>query len=114
MKKIIISFLIAATVFLSGCTKLIDTKYEDVEVKIIDSYHQSAYTTTIMVGKVISVVTHPAIYHITVEYNNVEYTISGESVYYEYKDKIKQVAIGVLETKIYDNGSIEYNIIELK
>ena len=114
MKKIIIGFLIIATIFLSGCAKLVDTKYEDVEIKIVDSYHRAMYTTPMKVGKVMSIITHPAIYHIMVEYNGIEYTINGSSTYYKYKDKVEQTAIGVLETRFYNDGSVKYNIIELK
>ena len=114
MKKILIVFLVITIIFLSGCAKLIDTKYEDVEIKIVDSYHRSAYSLPMKVGKVMTIQHHPAIYHITVEYNDIEYTISGSSTYHTYKDKIGQTAIGVLEIKTYDDGSIKYDIIELK
>ena len=98
---------------LVGCAKCISTEYENVEVNIVDEYHRGMYTTPMRVGKVTTIQTHPAVYRITVEYNDVEYTISGSDTYNKYKDKVGQTTIGTLEIRIYDDGSVRYDITSL-
>ena len=99
---------------LAGCAKLINTEYENVEVNIVDEYHRGMYVTPIRAGKVTTMVTHPAVYRITVEYNGVEYTISGSDTYNKYKEKVGQIAIGTLEIRTYDDGTVKYDIIALE
>lgn len=98
---------------LTGCAKCISTEYENVEVNIVDEYHRGMYTIPIRAGKVTTMVTHPAVYRITVEYNGVHYTISGSDTYNKYKDMVGQTTTGVLETCTYDDGSIRYDIVSL-
>ena len=99
---------------LVGCAKLISTEYENVEVTIMDEYHRGAYVTPIYTGKVMTMVTHPAVYRITVRYNDVEYTINDRETYNKYSNKIGETTIGVLEIRTYDDGSIKFNITRLK
>lgn len=83
IKRIIASILLNMCLMfaLTGCAKCISTEYENVEVNIVDEYHRGMYVTPIRAGKVTTMVTHPAVYRITVEYNGVEYTISGSDTY---------------------------------
>lgn len=115
-KKILGLFLIIVMMFsLIGCAKLLSTTYEEVEVTITDEYYRSSYVTPVMAsGKVTTFISHPAIYRIIVEYNDVEYTISDRDTYKKYKDKIGQTTIGTLSIRIYDDGNIKYNITELE
>ena len=99
---------------LAGCAKLINTEYENVEVNIVDEYHRGMYVTPIRAGKVTTMVTHPAVYRITVEYNGVEYTISGSDTYNKYKEKVGKTTIGTLEIRTYDDGTVKYDIIALE
>ena len=99
---------------LVGCAKLINTEYENVEVNIVDEYYRGMYMTPIRAGKETTMVTHPAIYRITVEYNGVEYTLSGSDTYNKYKEKVGQTAIGTLEIRTYDDGSVRYDITSLE
>ena len=99
---------------LTSCAKVISTETKDVEVEIIDEYHRGMWLQPILTGKVTTMITHPAVYEITVEYNGSEYVISGSDTYEIYKDKIGEISIGVLEIKTYDNGKITEDIIELK
>lgn len=99
---------------LTGCAKCINTEYENVEVNIVDEYHSGMYVTPISAGKVTTMVTHPAVYEITVEYNGVKYTISGSDTYNKYKDMVGQTTTGTLEIKTYDDGSIRYDITSLE
>ena len=115
MKKAIVFLLIViSTLTLVGCAKCINTEYENVEVNIIDEYHRGMYVTPMIVGKVTTIRNHPAVYQITVEYNGVEYTISGSDIYNKYKEKVGQTAIGTLEIRTYDDGSIRYDIVSLE
>lgn len=115
MKKLFFLILCFTIMFsLCGCAKCISTEITEVEVKITDEYHRGMYMTPIRSGKVTTFVTHPEVYRITVEYNENEYTISGRDTYNSYKDKVGETAIGILETKTYDDESVKYDIISLK
>ena len=98
----------------TGCAKCISTEYENVKVTVVDKYHRGTYVTVISNGKSIIPVTHPAVWHITVEYNGVEHTISGKDTYNKYKDKIGQVAIGQVEIRTYDDGTVRYDVVSLE
>ena len=114
MKKLRLIFCcLLLSISLVGCAKLINTETENVEVMVIDEYHRGAWAQPMMVGKVMTCITHPAIYEIEVEYNGVEYVISGSDTYYAFKDKIGQTVTGVLEIREYDDGSVIYDVIDL-
>lgn len=99
---------------LTGCAKLVNTEYKNVEVEIVDEYHRGMYITPIFNGKTTIMITHPAIYQITVRYNNVEYDISSRDTYEKYCDKVGQLIVGVLETRTYDNGTVKCEIVDLE
>lgn len=99
---------------LSGCAKLVNTEYQKVEVTITDEYHRGMYITPIFNGKTTTMITHPAVYRITVEYNDIEYAISGSNTYEKYKDKVGQTAIGTLEICTYDDGTVKCDITSLE
>ena len=114
-KKILYSLalLLAFMFILTGCAKCISTETSTVQVKIIDEYHRAMYITPVYNGKTTTMITHPAVYRITVEYNGVEYDISGSNTYNKYSDKIGEYVDGILETKKYDDGTVRYNIVDL-
>lgn len=99
---------------LVGCAKLVSTEYENVEVTIVDEYHRAMWLQPVIAGKVTTYITHPAVWEIIVEYNDVEYTIDDEDTYNKYKDKIGQTTIGELEIKTYDDGTVRNNIVSLE
>ena len=111
MKSILIFMLIAVLVTLTGCAKVISTEYNEVDVKITDIYYRAAYVTPLRVGKVTTFITHPAIYQIYVEYEGVEYTLSGSGIYNKYKNRIGQTVKGKLKIDIYDDNTIKYKSI---
>lgn len=116
MKKtltILLAMLIV-TFSLVGCAKCISTETSTVQVKITDEYHRAMYITPVFNGKTTTMITHPAVYRITVEYDGVEYDISGSDTYNKYSDKIGEYTNGTLQTKKYDDGSVRYDIIELE
>lgn len=116
MKKtltILLAMLIV-TFSLVGCAKCISTETSTVQVKLTDEYHRGMYITPVFNGKTTTMITHPAVYRITVEYDGVEYDISGSDTYNKYSDKIGEYTNGTLQTKKYDDGSVRYDIIELE
>lgn len=116
MKKEIICFILCILFLLSliGCKKCVDTQYSSVTVKVVDEYHRAAYITPIFNGKTTTIITHPAVYKITVEYNGKEYAISGSDTYNKYSNKIGESVTAILETKIYDDKTEKYNITKLE
>lgn len=115
MKKFLnVITIICLIILLSGCAKLVNIEHQEVEVTITDEYHRGMYVTPMRVGKVTTMQTHPAVYRITVEYNGIEYTISGSDTYNKYKDKVGEIATGTLEILTYDDGTVRYNITELQ
>lgn len=115
MKKFICIFTLICLVFsLVGCAKLVNTEYKEVEVKVVDSYHRGMWMQPIRAGKVTTYVTHPAVYKITVEYNGIEYSVSGSDTYNKYKGCIGSMVGGTLEVRTYDDGTVKYDITKLQ
>ena len=116
MKKLlcIISTMLILIFTLTGCAKCISTEMSTVQVKVTDEYYMPMYTTPIFNGKLTTVITHPAVYSITVEYDDVKYDISGSDTYDKYFDKVGEYVNGTLETKKYDDGTVRYNIVGLE
>ena len=113
--RIFAIFLLIVLIFsLIGCAKCIGTEYKNVEVTIVDEYHRAEWLQPMIVDKVTTFITHPAVWKITVEYNGAKYTIDDKDTYNKYKDKIEQTTIGELEIKTYDDGTVEYNIVSLE
>lgn len=115
MKKIlaIMLALMMLCPMLIGCAELIDTKYETVQVEIVDEYYRGSRTTVTMVGKVPVARRIPARYEITVKYEGVEYTVSGQETYEQYKDMVGETVSATLEIRTYDDGTIKLDIISL-
>ena len=114
-KKILVLLSIMIMMFsLIGCTKCINTEYESVEVSIVDEYYRKMWFQPVFTGKTSALITHPAQYNITVEYDGSEYTFDDSDTYDKYKDKVGQTVIGTLEIRTYDDGTQKYNIISLE
>ena len=112
--RILILLLLAALVFsLIGCAECIDIEHKDVEVTVVDEHYSAAWMQPFYNGKTMMFLSHPADYHITVDYNGIEYTINDHDTYDKYKDKIGQTAIGKLEIRTYNDGTVKYDIVSL-
>ena len=116
MKRITSSILLVLCLafVLTGCAKCINTEYKSVEVRIVDKFYQGARVIPVSTGKTITIHAIPPVYRITVEYNGVEYTISGSDTYNKYKDMVGQTTTGTLEICTYDDGSVRYDITSLE
>ena len=99
---------------LVGCVKIVSIEYENVEVTIVDEHYRAMWMQPMIIDKVTTFITYPDEWEITVEYNGVEYTIDDEHTYKKYNSKIGQTAIGELEIKIYDDGTVKYDIVSLE
>lgn len=101
---------------LTGCAKCINTMESSVQVKVVDSYYQPAYNTMIMnpALHIVTTVPHPAIYRITVEYDECEYDIETSSAYKKYHKKIGEYVNATLETSKHDDSTVRYDIISLE
>lgn len=110
---LVLLIVLPCIIMLTGCAKIVSTEYEMVEVEIVDSYHRAMYMTPVRAGKVTTIVTHPAVWHIYVMYEGIEYTLSGSDIYNAYKDRIGETVVATLQIDYYDDGSIRRNIISL-
>lgn len=111
---IIIAALLIVVSSLTACAKVISTKEEVVQVKIVDEYYKAAWSQPVMIGKVMSAIYHPAQYIITVEYNGVNYDINDREAYGLYKSSIGEYTEGLLITTTYDDGTVKYDVTALK
>lgn len=116
MRKIIttIALIFIMMFTLVGCREVVNVETQEVEVHIIDEYHRGTYMTPVYNGKTTIMVTHPAVYKITVEYEGVEFVLSGRDIYNEYSDKVGETTMGTLKITTFDDDSIDWDIIELK
>lgn len=114
MKRIVAVIAVILSLFiLSGCEKLLSEEYSTVSVVVIDKRYTPVMVTPIVAGKVRTFVTRPARYCIDVEYNGIEYCISGSDIYSRYKDRIGETVNAQLRTRTYDDGTVKYDIISL-
>ena len=106
--------IIGLVIFLvSRRAKLVNTEYKEVNVKVIDVGHIASYVTPLMIGKVMTMQVRPAVYRVTVEYNDSEYVINDSETYSKYKDKIGHTALGVLKNCTYSDGTVSSSIVQL-
>lgn len=113
-KTLCLIIILCVTFSLVGCKELVSTEYKGVKVEIVNEYSRGMYTTPIWTGKFMVMQTHPAVYEITVEYEGENYTITGSETYNKYSDKVGTKAIGTLEIRTYDDGSVRNRIVELQ
>lgn len=112
MKKILcILLLILLTLPLVGCAEIIDTKTEVVEATIIDVDYDPMWFQPVKVGKVNSMITHPADYDICLKYENIEQWIDVSSAKYDVYKELLNTTIEVnLITDYYDDNTIKQRL----
>lgn len=115
MRKILYLALITLLVFsLTGCTNLISTETQKVDVLITYEDYSGAWLQPMWTGKMFTYIAHPAQYEITVKYDGIEYTLDNETYYDAYNNRIGDTITGTLEIKTYDDGTVKYDIIALE
>lgn len=113
-KVLALLLITAMLISFAGCAECISTEYKNVEVTIVEEYHRDTWRQIVRVGKVATVITHPAVWQITVRYGDANYTINDRDTYNKYKEKIGETVVGRLEIRTYDNGETVCNIISLE
>jgi len=115
LSKKITSLLLPSILLLScvGCAECISTEYTEVPVTVVNEYHRASWVRRVWTGKSFAMITHPAQYEITVDYDGIEYTFNSKELYDKYKDKIGQTVTGELEIKTYDDGTVTYDITSI-
>ena len=110
MKKLILVSLFLFILSLTACSEVAHTETKEVDVKIVDVYHQGM--SLYRVGGMTMYT--PSEHEVTVEYNNKTYTFDDQELYEKYKDKIGKTTKALLVIYTYDNGDINEDITELK
>lgn len=95
----------------NGKNEPTNVEYVEMPVTIINAEYKEMRRQPTGTGLII---THPEEHNIIVLYNGVKYTFNDRNTYNKYKDKVGQTAIGILEIRTYDDGTIKYNITELE
>lgn len=112
IKKVLLVsiFLFFTVTFLTSCAKLVSEKYVDVEATITDTYYKPSYIIPMRTGKITTFVTHPAVYRVTIEYEGIEYNISGSNFYNEHKHRVGESVKVVCHKRYYDDGTIRQDM----
>jgi hypothetical protein len=107
MKKIISIALIAILLLcLSSCAELINTETQEVDATITDVYFKSAWVQPISTGKTMMMVTHPAQYKVTFEYEGVTLTVNNKKLYDFCKENMDCTVKCNLIIEYYDDGTV--------
>ena len=111
MKKKVLSILgvlLISISTLTGCAKCIDKTEELVKVEVINEYYKPEATHLVtIINNVPQFHTDPAEYEITVNYDGIEYTVTGSDTYKKYHGRICETVQATLITKTYDNGKVK-------
>ena len=94
MKKLVMLFIVAMVCMfsLTACKKCISKDY----------------VTPVRCGKSFTMLSHPAVYRITIEYEGNKYSINDEETYMKYSTKIDSETKAIFYVKTYDDGSKKY------
>lgn len=116
IRKFLVTILLSifSIFLLSGCAKLVSTENSTVQVKIVDAYYKSPYTTFMYINNMLIPQTNPAEYKLAVRYNGVRYWFDNKNIYEKYSNRIGEYTSGTLETRKYDDGTRKYRIVELE
>lgn len=111
-----ICFIIMLTsILLIGCkAELVERTTFTDSVVIVDTYHSDMFMQPITTGKVITFITHPAVYRVTVKYNNEEFSFDNSDLYNKYKDEIGQKISATIQKNVYADDTTEYEVIEIE
>lgn len=108
---ILIVAIVLCALCLSGCAEIINTEQKEVEVTIEDVYYKSAWMQPVFNGKYVTYIYHSAHYEVHVNYDGVNYTVSGRDAYDKYKDNIGETFSAILVIDTYDDGNVKKHIV---
>lgn len=107
--------IILISVCLGGCkTEPIETITFTDNVKIVDTYQQDSYLQPVLVGKMITYITHPAVYQVKVEYNNEKFIFDDFKLYNKYKDEVGKEINATIQQTMYEDNTKEYEVIDIE
>ena len=110
MRTKICLLLLVVALLLSGCaiSKEVKRESENVIGIVVSTNYTPARITPINCGKVITFITQPASYRVTVEYNGIRKVFADSFLYNNYKagDNINLTLI----TIYYDNGNFRQKL----
>lgn len=92
---------------------LVSIKYDDVKVMVVDVEYRPSYITMTRIGNSTVPITHSPTYKTTVLYDGYKFDIYDEDIYDKYKDRIGVYTDARLETQIYKNNKIKYEIVRI-
>ena len=113
MKKKLLLVLLSC-LLLTGCNKVVHTEKTKVEVTIVNSYHQDKITYPHYNTSTKTWTTKVHQYeenYVYVEYDGMEYTLSGEQYYRQFGHRIGEEVGAYLITKTYEDGTTKQEII---
>ena len=113
MRKVLLLATLFAILILNGCTKVVSTEENHVQVKIVDESYEPEDVLQMYTGNGWQTMIESAEYNIFVEYEGEQYRINDKDASEKYSDKIGEYTNGTLRTKKYDEGSEQYEIIGL-
>lgn len=115
LKKFVLCTCITIFLFcLAGCKEVTNVEQKTVSVLVVDEFFSPAWVQPIRAGKVTTVISHPARYSITVEYQGERYNLNTASAYKTYKNKIGQKSEAILKIYTYEDGTKTEEIIEIE
>lgn len=112
---IVIAIVFGIASMLEGYNKCIDKQITTVDVTIVNEFYEpekTYYCYSSTQDRYVSK-TEWAQYEITVEYNEVWYSLRDKNTYRKYHGKVGETVKATLITKIYEDGSTKKNITEL-
>lgn len=76
---------------LSGCVKVVNTESTDVLATITDMKYRSSYITPIRCGKTTTYITHPAIYTVVIQYEDIILEKESYELYENTKAELEKI-----------------------
>lgn len=102
------------TFCVTGCKKIVNVKYKEVNVTIEKADYDPPRVTYIHSGKTNIPISRSASYEVIVSYNGKQYCIDNSATYKKYKDKVGETVTGTLEETWLEDGTVRYDITKLK
>ena len=113
IKRIFSLILVLSLLLLTGCAEVVRIDTEIVEATVVDTYYRPSWIQPIVVGKVSSMMMHPATYRVSLEYKEETYTLNSKDSYDICKDLKGEKIPCKLKIAEYNNGKVFKDILEI-